>query len=111
MSEKDKGADKTEPPTRKRILDARKEGNVSKSRDLTGTVLVMGWLVTAWMLVGSMHSRINNLFEQSLATLGQPFETSLPLLEGARHGLRVKRISQVLSNLLSNAAKYTPPGG
>ncbi|QOW20348.1 type III secretion system export apparatus subunit SctU [Lysobacter ciconiae] len=80
MSEKDKGADKTEPPTRKRILDARKEGNVSKSRDLTGTVLVMGWLVTAWMLVGSMHSRINNLFEQSLATLGQPFETSLPLL-------------------------------
>lgn len=74
---KDKGADKTEPPTRKRILDARKEGNVSKSRDLTGTVLVLGWLIAAWMLAGSMHARINTLFEQSLATLGQPFKTSL----------------------------------
>ncbi len=77
MSSKDKGADKTEPPTRKRVLDARKEGNVAKSRDLTGTVLVLGWLVAAWMLADSMHARINLLFEQSLATLGGPFQTSL----------------------------------
>lgn len=51
-------------------------------------------------------------------------ETSLPLIEAARHQLTVHmpeetlpiyadpvRISQALSNLLNNAAKYTPAGG
>ncbi|MBQ5942616.1 ATP-binding protein [Massilia sp. AB1] len=56
--------------------------------------------------------------------IGTAVETSQPLIDGAGHTLDLElpgapmpieadavRISQVLSNLLSNAAKYTPAGG
>jgi len=51
-------------------------------------------------------------------------ETSRPLIDAARHALRITlpedpvevsgdpvRLAQILSNLLNNAATYTPPGG
>ena len=39
MSQEDSG-DKTELPTPKRIKDARKDGNVAKSKELTSTLVV-----------------------------------------------------------------------
>ena len=77
MAQKDQGADKTEKPTPKRIRDARKEGNVSKSRELTATVLTLGWLVAAWLLMGFMYSRISELFNQSLDAMQLPFREAL----------------------------------
>ena len=44
MSDKGDSGDKTEKPTPKKIRDSRKEGDVAKSKDLTSTVLVMGWV-------------------------------------------------------------------
>ena len=74
MAEQNEGADKTEQPTSKKLKDARKEGNVSKSRELTSTVLVMGWLVGGWLLMGFMFRRVRGLFDQTLEVLNQPFE-------------------------------------
>lgn len=77
MASKDQGADKTEKPTPKRIRDARKEGNVSKSRELTATVLTLGWLVGGWLLMGFMYARLQELFEQSLKAMQLPFRQAL----------------------------------
>jgi type III secretion protein U len=77
---KDQGADKTEKPTPKRIKDARKEGNVSKSRELTSTVLVLAWLIGGWMLLDFMGQRLSALFELSLKAIALPFEQAAPLL-------------------------------
>lgn len=77
MASKDQGADKTEQPTAKRLRDARKEGNVSKSKELTSTVLVLGWLVGGWVLMGFMYARIMALFEHSIAAIQLPFDDAL----------------------------------
>jgi type III secretion protein U len=77
MADKDQGADKTEPPTQKKIRDARKEGNVAKSRELTSTVLVMGWLVGGWLMMGFMFHKMQALFDLSIRAIGEPFEQSV----------------------------------
>ncbi|PJJ96646.1 flagellar biosynthesis protein FlhB [Lysobacteraceae bacterium NML91-0213] len=78
MADKDQGADKTEQPTPKKLRDARREGNVAKSKELTSTVLVMGWLCAAWMLLDFIGGRVVLLFDQSLQAVGQPFADNLP---------------------------------
>ena len=64
MADKDQGADKTEKPTPKKIRDARKEGNVAKSKELTGTVLLLGWIAGAGMLATFMAGRLAALFDE-----------------------------------------------
>ena len=77
MAEQNEGADKTEKPTSKKLKDARKEGNVAKSRELTSTVLIMGWLAGGWLLMGDMYRRVSGLFEQALVVMTQPFDIAL----------------------------------
>ncbi|MCD9098976.1 type III secretion system export apparatus subunit SctU [Luteimonas fraxinea] len=77
MAEENEGADKTEKPTSKKLKDARKDANVAKSRELTSTVLIMGWLAGGWMLMGYMFRRISGLFDQSLNVMNQPFDVAL----------------------------------
>lgn len=74
---KDQGADKTEPPTQKKIRDARKEGNVAKSKELTSTVLILGWVVGGWLMLDFMRAKLILLFDTSLKAINQPFGDAL----------------------------------
>jgi type III secretion protein U len=76
---KDSG-DKTEKPTRKRLRDARKDGDVAKSKELTSTLVVLGWLTLFWILSPFVVNQLNLLFDAVLGSIDQPFVTAAPRL-------------------------------
>jgi type III secretion protein U len=57
MAEANDG-DKTEKPTPKRLKDARKKGNVAKSRELTSVATLMAWLLIGSIGVGYAAQRL-----------------------------------------------------
>ena len=62
MSNND-GGEKTEQPTDKRLRDARRDGDVPKSRDLSQTVTLLAWLLLLGGLGGFFADRIGSLLE------------------------------------------------
>lgn len=67
-----KSGDQTEKPTPKRLRDARREGQVAKSRELTSTVLVLGWLAVMWLVGPYLIDRIAALFEATFRSFDDP---------------------------------------
>lgn len=70
MSSKNDGGDKTEKPTPKRLKDARKKGDVAKSRDLTSAAGLVLWLALAAMITGFAITRVTALYDLLFATIG-----------------------------------------
>lgn len=65
----DTGGDKTEKPTPKRLLDARKKGDVPKSRDLGTTVTLLVWLGLFAALATPAAQRLQAISEQLFIAL------------------------------------------
>lgn len=66
--------EKTEEPTSKKIEDARREGNVPKSQDISAVVtLVVAILVTIF-LMGFLGERITNLYRYYQSFIGSEFD-------------------------------------
>lgn len=66
MAKNEDSSDKTEKPTRKRLRDARKKGDVPKSKELTSTIMVLGWLLLLALMGPYVFGRLDELFEQTL---------------------------------------------
>jgi flagellar biosynthetic protein FlhB len=68
----DEGGDKTEEPTQKKLDDARKRGQVWKSRDLSGAlVFFTGYAVMA-RSVEAVYTRFNDLFREAVDKVTHP---------------------------------------
>jgi len=67
---------RTEKPTPKRLKDARKKGDVWKSRDFTSTVVLAGWLVLGALIAGSAATRISALCDTMFATITQGWDAT-----------------------------------
>jgi type III secretion protein U len=66
MGKREKSGDQTEKPTPKRLKDARKDGDVPKSKELTSTVVVLAWLGLAWLTVPLIRRQLATLFDETL---------------------------------------------
>lgn len=70
MSDKNNSGDKTEKPTPKRLKDARKKGDVSKSKDVSSTVVMILWIVLLGATSFYIIDRISNLLSQTFSAIG-----------------------------------------
>jgi type III secretion YscU/HrpY family protein len=71
MADKNDGGDKTEKPTPKKLQDARKKGDVPKSKEVTSVVVLAVWLGIGAAAIGVAGKRIATLFDALFATLGR----------------------------------------
>jgi flagellar biosynthetic protein FlhB len=68
------GQEKTEKPTAKRLSEARRRGNVAKSRELNAAVTCLGGSVAVYFSIGLIHSQTGQLFTR---LWGGGFESAL----------------------------------
>ena len=64
------GGQKTEPATPKKLNDARKKGQVAKSKDLTGSVILLAFFLILKFYVGYMGEQIMSQFKKVYIRIG-----------------------------------------
>lgn len=65
------GGQKTEPATAKKLKDARDKGQVSKSHDLTGAVMLLATFILIRIYVGSMGTSLINQIVEGYNRIGE----------------------------------------
>ena len=65
------GGEKTEPATQKKLEDARKEGKVAKSKDLTQGIDLLVLFLLIKVFVGYMGERFMGLFQSTLGRMAE----------------------------------------
>jgi type III secretion protein U len=83
MADDPNSGDRTEEPTPRKLADARKRGEVSKSREVGATVGLLAALAIGSLMVGWAGNQLAALIELAIASIGQPFEYTAPALARA----------------------------
>ena len=69
--------EKTEEPTSKKIEDARVEGNVAKSQDIVGVVVLFVAILALLMMFTFIADRLLNLSRYYFSLMNQPLDREL----------------------------------
>jgi len=80
MAGADDSGDKTEKPTPKKLQDARKKGDVSKSKDVTSAASLLTILLLATVALPTVGGQLTALVQASIDLIHEPFATAMPLL-------------------------------
>ena len=118
MSDNKSDQEKTEEPTFKKLKEAKEQGNVSKSQELTGVVLLCFASATIYFTGEWMYEITVELFEHffhyssdrmeniptAIAYLGEAFNTAMILMAPV---LGVVALSAIAVNLLQTGFIFT----
>ena len=66
--------EKTEEPTAKKLEDARAEGNVPKSQDISGVLILVVAILALWMMFSFIAERLLNLVRYYFSLMNTPLE-------------------------------------
>ena len=80
MADDTDSGEKTEKPTPKKLADARKKGQVPKSKDVTSTVELLVWCALALLATGYVGAQLGGLMESAMKVAHQPFALAAPRL-------------------------------
>ena len=87
------GGEKTEPATQKKLEDARKEGKVAKSKDLTQGIDLLVLFLLIKVFVGYMGERFMGLFQSTLGRMAEFMDVN-------QKELSMQAVSTVLNNAI-----------
>ena len=76
MAEEQLGQERSEEPTSKRLDEARKKGQVARSRELNTFLVVVGALIFLWLTSGQLSDSLISLFIQFISQCHIYSETS-----------------------------------
>ena len=65
-------SEKTEPPTPKKIRDAREKGNLMSSTEVVSTLVMLGGLLAVYSIATDVPMRFRQAIDEVLAMVGQP---------------------------------------
>lgn len=87
------GGEKTEPATQKKLEDARKEGKVAKSKDLTQGIDLLVLFLLIKVFVAYMGDRFMTLFDSTLGRMAEFMEVN-------QKGVSMQAFGMVLNNAI-----------
>ncbi len=86
-------AEKTEQPTPKKLRDARKKGQVAKSKEVSGTFGIIAVLTTLWFMSDTFLDTIQEMVILPSTVYNEPFGEAFKIVT---HGILEKTIELLL---------------
>jgi type III secretion protein U len=103
-------ADKTEKPTPKRLRDARKRGDVPKSKDLSSTVGTLVWLLIIAAMLPVFRGELSELIErvfEAMRMRGSAVDVLAPVsMDALRVLMLVGAVPALLAGLIGTLVEF-----
>jgi type III secretion protein U len=113
MADKNDGGDKTELPTPKRLRDARKKGDIAKSKDVSAALVILGWFILIALAASYAGSQIAIFFSDTLtAATDLPFSQALRNIgwQGTMLLIKLSLLTLVPIAIFATIAEYMQAG-